>query len=74
MVITAVWVEGEDDVRLHFPNHFANRRFDLDHVHVRKRVWVDVPLAPFPRRIVESEEHRFADPEPRARDAKFFGA
>jgi hypothetical protein len=69
-----MWVEGQDDVRLHLLNDLSNRRFDLEHVHICERPRVVSPLALLARRIVESEEHRFADPEARARQAELFGA
>ena len=74
MVVAAVRFEGDDHVRLHVRDDSAERRFDVEHVHVRERMRVVVPLPLFARRVVEPEQHRFLDPEPCARQPELLDA
>ena len=45
MVVPAVGIEGEEDLRRHVLDDPSNRGFHLEHVHVRERASVAVPLA-----------------------------
>ena len=66
VIVPAVRFEGDDHVRLHVCDDPANGRFDVEHVHVGQSVRVVVPLPLLARRVVESEQHRLLDAEPRA--------
>ena len=69
-----MWIEGNDHLRLHVRDDSANRRFDVEHVHVRQRVRVVAPLPLFSCRVVKPEQHRLLDAEPCARQLELFDA
>jgi hypothetical protein len=73
MVITAVWIEREDDVRRHVRDDPADRGFHFEHVHVRQRASVAVPLALTARRVVEPQKHWRIDAKPLTRQSQFLG-
>ena len=74
MVVTAVWIEREDDVRRHVLDDPADRGFHLEHVHVRQRASVAVPLALTARGVVEPQKHGRIDAQPLTRQSQFLGA
>jgi hypothetical protein len=71
MVVAAVRIEGEDDLRPHLAYQRADRGFDIEHVDVRQGTPVVMALALLPPRIMKPQQHGRLDAQPRARDAQF---
>ena len=74
MVVAAVRIEREEDVRRHVLDDPPNRGLHLEHVHVRQRARVAVPLALATGGVVKAEEHRRLDAEPVAGQPQLFDA
>jgi hypothetical protein len=71
MVIAAVRIERDDDVRRDIGDDTPYCRLDLEHVHVRERSRIVVPLPLFARRVVKVKEHGLVDAKARAGGAEF---
>jgi len=63
-------LERHHNVRLYVGDDTTDGRLDVEHVHIRERMRVVVPLALLARRIMKSKEDRRFDAKPRARKFK----
>jgi hypothetical protein len=67
MVIAAMRIERDDDVRLDVGDDAFHCRLDFEHVDVCQRPRIVVPLSLLARRVVEAKKHRIAEAKYRAR-------
>ena len=72
MIVTAVRIKREDDVRRDVVDDASNRRFDLQHVDVREGARVIAPLTLTTGGVVEAQQHWSIDAKAAARESQFF--
>src|SRR6188768_2195210 len=74
MVVAAVRIEREKDLWRHVLDDPSNGSLDLEHVHVRQRARVAVPLPFSAGGVVKAEEHGRVDAEAVAGQPQLFDA
>ena len=73
MIVAAMRIEGDDDVRADVVNHREDGRLDLQHVDVRQGPRIVASEALLARRIVEPQEARRVELEDLARAMQLRG-